>query len=223
MKRAFRDTATLTLSYEIACAMIRRRGSSLATSENQRLSSPAQDDGIFGLDMMDWKLANASSQDSGVRGLGAVPEVSAKKLGASPSTQPPVKTEERIKPISAQDLAKMRFKTIGYHGRFKDVISDPAIGFHMMVYGKPFQGKSSFVIELCKDLAALKQGRIAYLALKEGISASMQKKVIDRGAADVSGIDFIGSMIPSFDGYRFVVIDSVSDRSLKREALRELF
>jgi predicted ATP-dependent serine protease len=117
----------------------------------------------------------------------------------------------------------MRFETIGYSGRFKDVVGDPAIGFHMMVYGKPFQGKSSFVIELCKDLIQLQKGRVAYLALEEGISASMQKKIIDRQAGNIDGLDFMGAMPGSFDGYTFVVIDSVSDRAIKRDKLRELF
>ena len=37
----------------------------------------------------------------------------------------------------------MTFETIGYNGQFKNVIGDPATGFRMMVFGKPFQGKSS--------------------------------------------------------------------------------
>jgi hypothetical protein len=139
-------------------------------------------------------------------------------VAAKPATQ-----SSSGRTISARDLARMHFKTIGYHGKYKSVIGDPAVGFKMMVYGKPFQGKSSMVIELCKELATLGRGNIAYLALEEGISMSMQKKIVDRGAANVSGLDFIDYLPDSFTGYGFVVIDSVSDRGMSREKLRELF
>jgi hypothetical protein len=227
VKRAFKGTANPSLCADLASVLMRRKASIPSQSGANFIRPPMQSDyeGISGLDVLDWKLNRASKEADSVAGLGSVAVANSeeqKPLAVKPTTTN-TGNGSSISPVSARDLAKMQFQTIGYNGRFKDVIGDPAMGFHMMVYGKPFQGKSSFVIELCKDLAALNKGRIAYLALEEGISASMQKKVVDRGAANVTGLDFIGGMLPSFQGYRFVVIDSVSDRSLKREALRELF
>jgi len=160
------------------------------------------------------QLSRSSVAAKSVSGLGNVNDLIQKESTPRVGSTAPTISGESSQTVTARDLAKMRFKTIGYNGRFKDVVGDPALGFHMMVYGKPFQGKSSFVIE---------KGRIAYLALEEGISASMQKKVVDRGAANVDGLDFLGTMPTSFSGYGFIVIDSVSDRSIKRETLRELF
>lgn len=172
--------------------------------------------GITEVDALDARLSRPKPSPQVISGLGGI-ETSPDRLSQAsiPSVQP--------SSVSAKDLARMKFKTIGYEGKFKNVIGDPAIGFHMMVYGKPYQGKSSLVIELCKELAALNKGRIAYLALEEGISLSMQKKLIERGADNVEGLEFRSTMPPAFAGYGFVVIDSVSDRSISREHLRELF
>ncbi len=233
LRKAFRKTVAPSLCLEIARNLIRRGELTMAVLNNQVSKKKSislegidgDDDAhssrISDLDILEMRLAQKRSSANAVGGLGAV------DVGQPSQPMQPIRQKPQIalpaETVSARDLAKMRFKTIGYNGRFKDVVGDPAVGFHMMVYGKPFQGKSSFVIELCKDLAQLRRGRIAYLALEEGISASMQKKVIDRGADNADGLDFLGVMPASFSGFSFVVIDSVSDRSMKRETLRELF
>jgi len=181
LKRAFRNTANPSLCYDLASAMLRRNSVAQKYVGQPRSAAGDHDGGIAGLDLIDWKLSNA--QDVQISGLGSAIDEPIITAPMAKSKPPVAIAQTPVRPVTAQDLARMQFKTIGYNGRFKDVVGDPAIGFHMMVYGKPFQGKSSFVIELCKDLAALNKGRIAYLALEEGISASMQKKVIDRGAA----------------------------------------
>ncbi len=235
LKRAFSKTAAPGLCIELAKLMMRRGELTMAVvrgevPKRKPVYSPAlsgvevgsADYGINPTDVLDMRLAGFP-QAAAVSGLGNADAIIRRppQLPARiPSMTPAAPVAETV---SARDLAKMRFKTIGYNGRFKDVVGDPAVGFHMMVYGPPFNGKSSFVIELCKDLAALGKGRIAYLALEEGISLSMQKKVIDRGADKVDGLEFKGAMPASFDGYSFIVIDSVSDRSISREQLREMF
>lgn len=233
LKKAFRKTVVPSLCLEIAHNLIHSGELTMAVLNNPSskkksfaLAGIDNDDAahsgrITDLDILEMRLAQHTPLANMVSGLGAVEAVP-----ASAPIQPIVQRPQIPAPtetVSARDLAKMRFKTIGYNGRFKNVIGDPAVGFHMMVYGKPYNGKSSFVIELCKDLAALNKGKIAYLALEEGISLSMQKKVIDRGADKVDGLEFKGSMSASFDGYSFIVIDSVSDRSISREKLREMF
>jgi hypothetical protein len=236
LERAFSKTAAPGLCLELAKLMIRQGKLNMAVLRGQEvkpflprrtelagmhLEDEHSAQGISQTELLDLRLAGAGHPMTA--GLGSVVESRTPGFTRAIPKPPAMHQDQGMEKVSARDLAKLRFKTIGYHGRFKHVVGDPAIGFHMMVYGKPFQGKSSFVIELCKDLAALGKGRIAYLALEEGISASMQKKVVDRGAANVDGLDFLGAMPASFAGYSFVVIDSVSDRSMKREALRELF
>lgn len=236
MRRAFAKAPAPEMCLELARLMIRKgelnsdlgKSVHITRSSKQRtelagmdLESNVVSSSIGETELLDMRLGRHGR--AAIAGLGSISSHDAPAAPRHLSTAVEVPQNEGMEKVSARDLAKLRFKTIGYNGRFKDVIGDPAVGFHMMVYGKPFQGKSSFVIELCKDLAALKKGRIAYLALEEGISASMQKKLIDRGAANVDGLDFLGSMPESFNGYSFIVIDSVSDRSMKRERLRELF
>lgn len=234
LKRAFRKTAAPGLCLEIARSLIRRGELTMAALNNHHHKMQGalagMDDDLQGsdrrltdLDILDMRLRNKTER-SGFSGLGDAAHMSQPATVITPVSQATtIATANPSAPVSARELAKMRFETIGYKGRFKDVVGDPAMGFHMMVYGKPFQGKSSFVIELCKDLTQLRKGRVAYVALEEGISASMQKKIIDRQADSVEGLDFLGAMPSSFDGYTFVVIDSVSDRAIKRDALRELF
>lgn len=241
LKKAFRDTAAPGLCLDLARMLIQRGDLAMAilnappvkTSYRERGIGLAGIDahgsggsfsGISGLDMLEMHL-DRSAGNSSIAGAVNHPHwpKPAAQLAHRPA-QPVARTEPGSPDtISAKDLAKMTFQTIGYNGRFRNVVGDPEVGFRMMVFGKPFQGKSSFVIELCKDLAALKIGKIAYLALEEGISMSMQKKVIDRGAANVEGLEFKGAIPASFDGYSFVVIDSVSDRGISREKLREMF
>jgi hypothetical protein len=241
MRRAFARTPAPGLCLELAKLMVRRGQLSMDTlyaqpskkkfvsASGKGLAGIADDDtssgfrGVDGLDILEMQL-NRSGQPKVINGpqntrASAAPAIRTKDR----NLQPVPKTVPTSDTISAKDLAKMRFETIGYNGQFKEVIGDPATGFRMMVFGKPFQGKSSFVIELCKELARLNRGKVAYLCLEEGISMSMQKKVIDRGADKVEGLDFKGTMPRSFDGYGFVVIDSVSDRGISREQLREMF
>ena len=235
LKRAFRNAPAPGLCVEIAKGLMRRGELTKATMLGPLVKKkPSGLDGVAGeprvsadaitdLDVLDLKLSGHHASAS-LAGLGTVTTITQgipARLERTVTTPPAF--NDATETVSARDLAKMRFKTIGYNGRFKDVMGDPALGFHMMVYGPPFNGKSSFVIELCKDLAALGKGRIAYLALEEGISLSMQKKVLDRGADKVDGLEFKGAMPASFDGYCFVVIDSVSDRAISREKLREMF
>ncbi len=236
LKKAFRRTVAPSLCLEIARSLIRRReltmdviSSPHSKKQSNSLSGIdsvelAGDGRITDLDILDMRLSGSRSAGSGLGSTGNAVATAASSMQFASTAKPaPQLQMQTAVPVSAKELAKMRFETIGYKGRFKDVVGDPAMGFHMMVYGKPFQGKSSFVIELCKDLTHLGKGKVAYLALEEGISASMQKKIIDRQADNIDGLDFLGAMPASFEGYCFVVIDSVSDRAIKRDTLRELF
>ncbi len=234
LKKAFRQTVVPSMCLEMARDLIRRGELTMEVLNNppskkkhMGIAGVADNDSLEGgritdLDILEMRLKGAGSQVSGLGMIENNKTAYAAQV-VTPSKPISVAIPAQSETVSARDLAKMRFKTIGYNGRFKDVVGDPAVGFHMMVYGKPYNGKSSFVIELCKDLAALNKGKIAYLALEEGISLSMQKKVIDRGAENVEGLEFKGSMPASFEGYGFIVIDSVSDRSISREKLREMF
>jgi hypothetical protein len=241
LKKAVRGTAAPGLCLELARMLIQRGDLSMAvlntppvkTSYREKgmglagideYNSGVSFGGISGLDVLEMQLDRSALSGSSVAPGNKLQAAKPATLNAQRPARP-VQHSESASPdtISAKDLAKMTFQTIGYNGRFRNVVGDPEVGFRMMVFGKPFQGKSSFVIELCKDLAALKIGKITYLALEEGISMSMQKKVIDRGAANVEGLEFKGAIPASFDGYSFVVIDSVSDRGISREKLREMF
>lgn len=142
MKRAFRNAAAPSLCLELARLMMRRGELSmnvinrLTAKRKQTVLAGIEGNDITDLEILDWRLAGRRSGTNSMAGLGQVEVV---------KHSTPVPSHHLLLPnetISAKELAKMRFNAIGYNGRFKEVVGDPAIGFHMMVYGKPFQGKA---------------------------------------------------------------------------------
>ena len=61
--------------------------------------------------------------------------------------------------MNSMDFAEMEFETLGFMGKWLDLIGDPAEGFTAMVFGKPKTGKSF----LCIDFA----GYLAWRRIKE--------------------------------------------------------
>ena len=122
--------------------------------------------------------------------------------------------------MSSMDIMNKSFETIGLRGEYARFVGDPAPNFAMMVYGKPFRGKSSwsmcFAHELARTIAP-----VFYWATEEGISKTLQEKIGRLGVAHPR-LDF-GKKLPSdLSKYRFVFIDSVTDSGLDSKALREL-
>ncbi|MBN9482171.1 MAG: hypothetical protein J0H46_02385 [Bacteroidetes bacterium] len=121
--------------------------------------------------------------------------------------------------ISASELVKKKFKTIGLTGKYRRLIGDPEPGFSMMIFGKPKQGKSTVAIDFAKDLTSL--GKVLYVAFEEGAGFTLQDKVI-RNNANVPGLDFSGKLPRTLSGYRYVFIDSVTDAGYNEAGLKAL-
>jgi predicted ATP-dependent serine protease len=128
--------------------------------------------------------------------------------------------------MSSRDLRDYRYDQYEFDGKWYDLVGKPGKKFHMMVYGRPKQGKSYFCFDLAQYLSNF--GKVLYIAAEEGFSATLQKKLEDMGG-DNDNLDFanfrdyetIKNALPGHD-YRFVVIDSVNYIKIEPEEIEQL-
>lgn len=128
--------------------------------------------------------------------------------------------------MSSRDLRDYRYDQYEFEGKWYDLVGKPGKKFHMMVYGRPKQGKSYFCFDLAQYLSNF--GKVLYIAAEEGFSATLQKKLEDMGG-DNDNLDFanfrdyetIKNALPGHD-YRFVVIDSVNYIKIEPEEIEQL-
>jgi hypothetical protein len=70
--------------------------------------------------------------------------------------------------MSSMDFAKVQFKTLGFTGKWLQLIGDPSSNFTAMVFGKPKMGKSFLCIDFAGYLAR-NHGKVLYVAREEGL------------------------------------------------------
>lgn len=78
----------------------------------------------------------------------------------------------------------MRKETLGLTGAWAEAFGEPERVGVWFIWGKSGNGKSSFVMQLCKELT--KFGRVAYDSLEEGAGLTMQNALRRYGMADVN-------------------------------------
>jgi cytochrome c-type biogenesis protein CcmH/NrfF len=121
-----------------------------------------------------------------------------------------------------EDLKNQHFETISLSSRFIELFGEPAKGFMMAVHGGPGQGKSTFTIDLAKDLAD-HNNMVLLVAAEEGFSKSLQQKFTGYQSKQL-----ILSNCRNFTGvkdnlkrshYDIVVLDSIQQLRIKPEQL----
>jgi predicted ATP-dependent serine protease len=128
--------------------------------------------------------------------------------------------------MSADELVAYEYDAYPFDGKWQKLIGNPAKSFHMMVFGRPKQGKSIFCFQLAKYLS--KFGKVLYIASEEGFSATLQQKLTEFGAvnpnlyfANYRDYETIKQNITGHD-YEFIVIDSINFINLEPEDVEEL-
>ena len=153
------------------------------------------------------------------------------KLNAKPKSHKPKKetlngTEklEVVDPkqnlMNSIDFAKLHFNSIGFSGKWLDLIGDPSPGFTAMVFGRPKMGKSY----LCLDFAgylARNHGTVLYVANEEKLDATLQMKLNDK---DVKHENlFVSDYLPEdLSKFQFIILDSVNKLGLSPQDLENL-
>ena len=123
--------------------------------------------------------------------------------------------------MSAGELVNYQYDSYAFDGKWQKLVGNPSKSFHMMVFGRPKQGKSIFCFQLAKYLT--KFGKVLYIASEEGFSATLQQKLTEFGAvnenlhfANFRDFDQIRSNLMGTD-YKFIVVDSINFINLEPE------
>lgn len=77
---------------------------------------------------------------------------------------------------TGQEIKQIHFNFVGIKAPYKALFGNIAQGAQLIVYGKQGQGKSTFAQQFANYWANT-HGSVAYLALEEGYSATLQDKI----------------------------------------------
>jgi len=120
-----------------------------------------------------------------------------------------------VRALSPTEVINMKKRTLPFTGAWYDAFGTPEAQGVWFVWGNSGNGKTSFVIQLCKELA--KFGKVAYNSLEEGVSLSMQNTLrrfnmteVNRRflLLDCEPIDTLSERLAKRKSPDFVVIDS---------------
>jgi hypothetical protein len=123
----------------------------------------------------------------------------------------------------------MKKKTLPFTGAWRDAFGIPEAQGVWFVWGNSGNGKTSFVMQLCKELA--KFGKVAYDSLEEGASLSMQNTLrrckmqeVNRRflLLDCEPIDQLSARLARPKSPDFVVIDSYQYTQMTYKAYLKL-
>lgn len=122
--------------------------------------------------------------------------------------------------MNSMDFANMQFDTLGFTGKWLELIGDPSSNFTAMVFGKPKMGKSYLCVDFAGYLAR-NHGKVLYVAKEEGLDYTLQQKLNDKNVKHPNL--FVASMLPSdLSAYDFIFLDSVTKLGLTPEDLNRL-
>lgn len=116
---------------------------------------------------------------------------------------------------STEEILSKEFPELEWDCKFSEVFGKPAINDTWLIWGSSGSGKSSFVMQLAKELT--KFGKVKYVGYEEGISKSYQKRL-----KDFNMVEHHGDYSTILDGYddlceslrrqrsgNFIIIDSI--------------
>lgn len=122
--------------------------------------------------------------------------------------------------MNSMDFANMEFDTLGFTGKWLDLIGDPSSNFTAMVFGKPKMGKSYLCIDFAGYLAR-NHGKVLYVAKEEGLDYTLQQKLNDKNVKHPNL--FVASILPTdLSPYDFIFLDSVTKLGYTPQDLTKL-
>jgi hypothetical protein len=122
--------------------------------------------------------------------------------------------------MNSMDFAKVQFNTLGFTGKWLELIGDPSGNFTAMVFGKPKMGKSFLCIDFAGYLAR-NHGKVLYVANEEGLNLTLQEKLNDKNVKHPN-LSVTGRLPSNLNSYDFIFLDSVNRLGLTVEDLRFL-
>ncbi len=142
------------------------------------------------------------------------------KKKTEPKSEKEYQPENKNTVMNSLDFAKLKFDSLGFTGKWKELIGDPCEGFTAMVFGKPKMGKSYLCVEFAGYLAR-NHGNTLYVAKEEKLDATLQKKLNDKEVKH--RCLYVSDHLPDdLSPYQFIFLDSVSKLRLSPEDLERL-
>lgn len=129
---------------------------------------------------------------------------------------------------SPSEILRMKKKEFDFSGDWLDAFGRPERTGVWFVWGNSGNGKSSFIMQLCRELAQF--GKVAINALEEGTSKTVQDAIERFGLADLDGkmlflcedIDEMSERLSRRRSPDFVIIDSFQYTQLSYRKYIEL-
>lgn len=87
------------------------------------------------------------------------------------------------KALSMVDLMRKNREVYAFEGALHEAFGQPEQNGVWFIWGRSGNGKTSFVLQLCKELT--RYGKVAYDSLEEGDSLTMQNALMRVGMGDV--------------------------------------
>lgn len=122
--------------------------------------------------------------------------------------------------MNSVDFAKMQFDTLGFEGKWLDLIGDPSRNFTVMVFGPPKMGKSYLCVYFAAYLAR-NHGKVLYVAKEEGLDFTLQEKLNEENIKHPN-LFVTGELPGNIDNFDFIFLDSVTRLGLTPLDLRQL-
>ena len=129
--------------------------------------------------------------------------------------------------MSGADLAKKKFTNLPFDGKWKELLGCPTPAFYGIVWGDAKSGKSFFTVELAQYLTNPKflSGKVAYISFEEGLEQTIQVKILEKEAYDVTFFDCSSpQQMEKYleNGFDFVIVDSATKADVDSAFMEEL-
>ena len=138
-----------------------------------------------------------------------------------------VKKINRAKPVG--EFLTRKFKVMDFDGQWLELFGKPEMRGSWLVWAESANGKTSFVMQLCKYLTQF--GRVSYNSLEEGFSESLRKSV-ERAymleckrrfvILDKEPIDELEMRLMKRESPDIIVVDSVQYSELNKKSYKAL-
>lgn len=129
---------------------------------------------------------------------------------------------------SVSDILNKKYKVIPFEGEWGAAFSQPESNGSWFIWANSGNGKTTFVLKLCKELS--KHERILYNSLEEGSAKTMQNAFLNAGLASVKrrlilvqeSVDELCERLDRPKSQNVIVLDSFQYTGLSFERYRDL-
>ena len=116
--------------------------------------------------------------------------------------------------LSVRDILDKKYDTFPFEGKWKEAFGKPERVGVWFIRGNSGNGKTSFVMQLCKELC--KYDRVVYDSLEEGACLTVQNNLKMHGMSEVSrrlafvqeDMEALKTRLRRHKSYNIVVVDS---------------